>query len=57
MENGGHPDDLAGLDLDLLEEHLDSEVEADILMLQDMEKAYSIAFRFVRWFLDETLAD
>jgi len=57
VENGGYPDDLAGLDLDLLEEHLDSEVEADVLMLQDVEKAYRIALRFVRWFLDETLAD
>jgi hypothetical protein len=57
VENGGYPDDLAGLDLDLLEEHLDYEVEADILMLREVEKAYRIAFRFVRWFLDETPAD
>lgn len=57
VENGGYPDNLEGLDLDLLEGHLDSEVEADILMLQDVEKAYRIAFRVVRWFLYETPAD
>ena len=54
VENGGYSDDL---DLDLLEEHLSSEVEADIPMLRDVEKAYHIAFRFVRWFLDETPTD
>lgn len=53
VENGGYPNDLEGLDLDLLEEHLDSEVEADVFMLRDVEKAYRIAFRFVRWFLGE----
>jgi len=57
VENGGYPDDLAGLDLDLLEEHLDSEVEADVLMLRDVEKAYRIAFRFVRWFMEEMQTD
>jgi len=57
VENGGYPDDLGGLDLDLLEEHLDSEVEADVLMLQDVEKAYRIALRFVKWVLEEMQAD
>ncbi len=57
MENGGYPDDLSGLDLDLLEEHLDFEVEADVLMLRDVEKAYRIAFRFVRWFMEEMQTD
>lgn len=54
VENGGYPDDLEGLDLDRLEEHLDFEVEADIVMLREIERAYQIAFRFVRWLLDET---
>jgi hypothetical protein len=57
MENGGYPDDMAGLDLKLMEEHLDSEVEADVLMLREVEKAYRIAFRFVRWFLDDMPTD
>jgi hypothetical protein len=39
VENGGYSDDLAGLDLDLLEEHLNSELEAGILMFRDVEKA------------------
>jgi len=55
VKNGGYPDDLEGLDL--LEKHLDSEVEADVLMLREVEKAYRIAFRCVRWFLDETTTD
>lgn len=57
VKKGGYPDDLAGLDLKLMEEHLTSEVEADIVMLREVEKAYRIAFRFVRWFLDEMPTD
>jgi hypothetical protein len=57
VETGGNPDNLAGLDLKLMEEHLDSEVEADVVMLSEVEKAYRIAFRFVRWFLDEMPTD
>jgi hypothetical protein len=40
--------------LDLLEEHLSSELEAGILMFRDVEKACDIASRFVRCFQDET---
>ena len=54
VENGGYSDDLVGLDLDLLEEHLNSELEAGILMFRDVEKACDIASRFVRCFQDET---
>jgi hypothetical protein len=57
VENGGYHDDLAGLDLKLMEEHLTSEVEADVVMLREVEKAYRIALRFVRWFLDEMPTD
>ncbi len=53
VENGGYPDDLEGLDLNRLEEHLNFEVEADIIMLREIERAYRMAFRFVRWFLEE----
>jgi hypothetical protein len=57
VENGCYSDDLVGLDLDLLGEHLNSELEAGILMFRDVEKAYDIASRFVRCFQDETPTD
>lgn len=53
VENGGYGEDLEGLDLEVLKEHLVSEVEADITMLREVEEAYGIAFRFIGWLIED----
>ena len=51
VEGGNYPDDLEGLDLELLKEHLKMEVEADVFLLRKIESAYDVAFDFISWIL------